>query len=410
MSRQLNKLTVRGVKTLNSEGYYGDGGGLYLQISRFSTKSWVYRFRLNGRNREMGLGPFPDVTLQKARGLAENCRAMVREGQDPIEARKLDRARANLEFETAVTFKKVADDYIAQNEAGWSNRKHGQQWSNTLGTYAYPLIGGLPVSLIDTHHITKILEPIWVTKNETARRVRGRIESVLDAARVKGLRTGENPARWKGHLDKLFPAASKVSSVKHHPALPYPHMGAFMERLRDRDGAAASGLEFLILTAARTGEVIGARWSEVDMQRARWVLPADRMKGRREHSVPLSEPALAVLHRLALIRSNEFVFPGRSGGLSNMAFAALLKRMDYTQITAHGFRSTFRDWAAETTAHPSDVVEMALAHSIGNKAEAAYRRGDLFEKRRRLMGDWAGYCARRDAGLGDVRPLFEAGS
>lgn len=356
----------------------------------------------------MGLGPYPDVTLQAARDKAAECRAMVREGVDPIENRKLTRARTIADQGKFVTFKDAAGQYIKANEAGWSNHKHGQQWRNTLATYAYPTIGSLPVNVIETTHVQKILTPIWTEKLETAKRVRARIEAVLDAVKVQGLRDGENPARWKGHLDKILPKPSKVRTVKHHAALPYSEIGAFIVILHERVAVAAKALEFAILTAARTGEVIGATWAEMDLQARVWTIPADRMKAGKAHRVPLSDRSMVILQQLHEARIDESVFPGqRSGGMSNMAMLSLLHRMGRRDLTVHGFRSSFRDWAAETTAHPRDVVEMALAHSLESKTEAAYRRGDLFEKRRTLMNDWAGYCDRPETAFGNVRQLFE---
>lgn len=408
MARNINKLTARGLVSLTEPGLYGDGSGLYFQVSKWRTQSWLYRFSLNKRRRDMGLGPYPDVTLQAARDKAAECRALVREGVDPIENRKLTKARTIADQGKFVTFKDAAEQYIKANEAGWSNLKHSQQWRNTLATYAYPIIGTLPVNVIETTHVQKILTPIWTEKVETAKRVRGRIEAVLDAVKVQGLRDGENPARWKGHLDKILPKPSKVRTVKHHAALPYAEIGAFIVTLLERDAVAAKALEFAILTAARTGEVIGATWSEMDLRARVWTIPADRMKAGKAHRVPLSDRSMGILQQLHEARVDESVFPGqRSGGMSNMAMLTLLRRMGRHDLTVHGFRSSFRDWAAETTAHPRDVVEMALAHSLESKTEAAYRRGDLFEKRRELMDDWAGYCDRAEPAFGNVRQLFE---
>ncbi len=288
----------------------------------------------------------------------------------------------------------VAEDYIAAHAAGWANPKHRAQWGTTLATYAYPLIGNLPVAEVSTDKVLSVLQPIWHTKAETAVRLRGRIESVLTAATVKGLRLWENPARWRGHLAELLPTRSKVAPVEHHAALPFVELPAFFLRLQAADGLGARALEMAILTAARTGEVLGATWSEIDLDTALWTIPAPRMKAKREHRVPLSALAVALLRKLAAIREGEFVFAGQriSNTLSNMALLMALRRMKRGDLTAHGFRSTFRDWAAETTAFPSEVVEMALAHAVGDKVEAAYRRGDLFEKRRKLMEDWGAYC------------------
>ena len=296
----------------------------------------------------------------------------------------------------AMTFRDCAARYIASHRAGWRNPKHAAQWEATLATYAGPVMGGLSVQAIDTALVLKVLEPIWTTKPETAGRVRGRIESVLDWAKVRGYRAGENPARWRGHLDKLLPARSKVRRVEHHAALPYAELPGFLMSLRDQEGIAARALEFAIVTAARTGEVIGARWSEIDLLEKIWTVPPGRMKAGKEHRVPLSARALAILEEMQPHRHAEdsFVFPGAKLGrpLSNMAFLMLLRRMGRDDLTAHGFRSSFRDWAAERTNFPSEVAEMALAHMVGSKVEAAYRRGDLFEKRSRLMAAWATFC------------------
>jgi integrase len=289
------------------------------------------------------------------------------------------------------TFEEMAADYIRRQESGWSNAKHSRQWAATLKTYAYPVIGNLPVNQIDTRHVLDILEPIWATKAETASRVRGRIEVILDSAKVLGHRDHQNPAVWRGHLSLILPPKNKVAPVSHHPALPYEDAPGFFAALSERRGFAVLGFQFLILTAVRTSEVLGATWGEVED--GRWVIPAKRMKARKPHAVPLSEAALAVLEQAREASVNDFVFSGTRGPLSNMAFLAILKRMKRADITPHGFRSTFRDWAAETTAYPSDVVEMALAHTVANKVEAAYRRGDLFEKRRSMMADWATYLA-----------------
>jgi integrase len=403
------KLSAPRVAKLTEPGYYNDGNGLYLQVSPAGTKSWIYRFKLNGRAREMGLGPYSkdDVTLARARELAADCRQQVRSGTDPIEVRKATQARERLEAAKVMTFSACATAYIDAHRASWKNPKHASQWENTIATYAAPFFGSLAVQSIDTGLVMKALEPIWAKKTETASRLRGRIESVLDWAKVRGYRTGENPARWKGHLDALLPARSKVQAVEHHAALHYAEVGAFMQLLRDETGVGARALEFLILTAARTGEVIGALWGEFDLQENVWTVPAARMKSRREHRVPLSPAAVQVLTVMQAIRTGDFVFPGRKKDtpLSNMAMLQLLRRMKRADLTGHGFRSTFRDWSAECTAYPGEVAEAALAHIVGDKVEAAYRRGDLFEKRRRMMIDWAKYCGLVQRAAPMVTPL-----
>jgi integrase len=407
----MGKLSDRAIKALDTPGYYGDGDGLWLQVRKSQsegkpgavTRSWLFRFMLNLRSREMGLGPYPDITLAEARKKAADARRQVRDGVDPIEDRKAKRQAVALERARCLTFDECAEKYIKSHRNGWKNPKHAQQWENTLATYASPVFGKLPVAEVDTTLVMKAIEPIWAEKTETASRVRGRIESVLSWAAVRGYRKGENPARWRGHLDTLLPARSKVAKVKHHPALPYSEAGAFMKELRCRTGVAAQSLEFLILTAARTEEVRTATWDEIDLNAATWVVPGERMKAGKAHTVPLSDRAVEILKSLAHRTGYVFCSP-KGEPLSNAGMDSVLKRMGRGgQITVHGFRSTFRDWAAETTAYPNEVVEMALAHTIGNKAEAAYRRGDLFMKRRRLMAEWAKYCERTYKGA--VVPL-----
>lgn len=348
----------------------------------------------------MGLGPLHTITLAEARAKALELRKARLAGIDPLGAKRAA-AQANAEAAgRAITFRKVADFYIAAHAAGWRNTKHAGQWRATLETYAYPHFGELAVSKVGTDHVLVALEPIWREKPETASRVRGRIEAVLDYAKVREWRSGENPARWRGHLDHLLPARSKVAKVEHHAALPWREVGAFVAELRKREAMAARALEFAILTAARTGEVLGATWGEVDLAAAVWTVPAGRMKARREHRVPLSARALGLLGQLAKMRTpgavEEPVFPGAKAGqsLSNMAMLVLLRRMERGDLTAHGFRSTFRDWVGEATSYPADVAEAALAHTIQDKTVAAYARGDLFDKRRALMTAWAEHCAR----------------
>ncbi len=392
MAREIGKLSAVAVRGKSAPGLYADGGGLYLQVTEAGAKTWIYRFMLKGRRRDMGLGALHTVSLAEAREEARRCRQLVREGVDPIDSRKEARLAARAATAKVMTFKQCAEAYLKAHEAGWQNAKHTAQWSSTLDRYAYPVMGELSVAAVDTGLVMKALEPIWSTKTETASRVRGRIEAILDWAIVRKYREGENPARWKGHLDHLLPARAKVQKAGHHAALPYDQMADFMKTLRAVDGTAARALEFAILTAARTGEVLGASWAEIDLEKRLWVIPPERMKAGREHRVPLSETALAVLK--ALNGREGPVFKGGKADkpLSNMALLMTLRRMKRTDLTAHGFRSTFRDWVAECTDFPHEVAEMALAHAVGDKVEAAYRRGDLFEKRRKLMDDWAGYC------------------
>ncbi|HUH85044.1 MAG TPA: tyrosine-type recombinase/integrase [Stellaceae bacterium] len=412
MAREIEKLSPAAVRKLTrpgaKPGLHGDGAGLWLHVgeikadakpeAKIGGASWIFRFMLNGRAREMGLGPLHTIGLADARELAREARKQLLAGIDPLDARDAARNARRLEAARSITFKACAEKYIAANKAGWKNAKHGDQWANTLATYVYPVIGTLPVASVDIGHVTKILEPIWTTKTETAGRVRGRIETVLDYAATHRWRQGENPARWKGHLENVLPKRSKVAKVEHHAALPWQEVSSFMITLAAQEGVAALALRFAILTAARTGEVIGARWDEIDSKAAVWTVPAERTKSSREHRVPLSEDALALLREVRKLSDGAFVFPGGARGkpLSNMAMLALLRRMERGDLTAHGFRSTFRDWAAET-GRPADIAEAALAHVVGDKTVAAYQRGDLLERRRKLMAAWADFCAGRSS-------------
>lgn len=397
--RTLNKLSARSVDAKRKPGLYGDGGGLWLQVSPSGSKSWLFRFMLRGRAREMGLGSYLTVTLNEAREAAGAQRKILAAGIDPIQARNDGASRSRLEAARAMTFRQCADAYVKTHRAAWKNAKHASQWKNTLETYAYPVLGDMPVQSVDTDAVLRVLTPIWETKTETASRLRGRIESVLDWAKARGLRAGDNPASWRGHLKKLLPERSKVTPIEHHPALPYVKLPAFIAALRKQDGIAARALEFTILCASRTSEVIGAKWAEVDLAEKVWTVPGARMKGRRDkprpHRVPLPPRAVALLREMAKIKTSDYLFPGRGADepLSNNAMLALLDRMGTKDVTTHGFRSTFRDWAAEQTNFAREVAEAALAHALGDKVEAAYRRGDLFAKRRALMDTWAVYCA-----------------
>jgi integrase len=357
----------------------------------------------------MGLGATHTVGLVEAREKARECRRLRLDGVDPIEARRAARSQARLDAAKAMTFKDCAERYIASHKAGWRNPKHAAQWPSTLATYVYPIFGSLPVQAIDVGLVLKALEQLWTTKPETAGRVRGRIEAVLDWATARGYRQGENPARWRGHLQNLLPKKSKVRRVKHHAALPYSEIAAFMLELQQQNGVSARALEFAILTAARTGEVIGTVWSEINLAERLWTLPGERMKAGKEHRVPLSEAAVAILKEMQQIRFGDFVFPGAKAGrpLSNMAFLMLLRRMGRDDLTAHGFRSTLSDWCSERTNFPAEVREMALAHAVSDKVQAAYRRGDLFQKRRQLMEAWARFCAALTT-TGHVVPIAAA--
>jgi len=397
------KLTAVAVRNLTKPGLYADGLGLYLQISKWGTKSWIYRYMVNGRAHKLGLGPIYTVSLSEAREAALDARSGLRRGIDPIVERKAALGRLRLATAKAMTFKECAEAYIEANRAGWKNAKHATQWFSTFnetrrGKRVYPaataVINDLPVDAIDTGLVIKTLEPIWATTTETASRIRGRIELVLDWAKVRGYRDGENPARWRGHLDKILPARAKVQRVEHHAALAYEDLPAFMAELRARQGVSARALEFTILTAARAGEVVGARWAELDLARKVWIVPGSRMKSGKEHSVPLSDRVLAILADLP--RDGECVFPGGRAGrpVATTTMLAMLQGMRGKTATTHGFRSSFRDWAGNETNFPRELAEQALAHVIGDKAEQAYRRGDALERRRRLMDAWAGFCER----------------
>ena len=400
--RGSGKLSALAVKNLQKAGYHNDGNGLYLQVSSTGSKSWIFRYRFDAKQREMGLGSVSLVTLAEARGKALQCRKLISERIDPISAREKDNLarRSN----SASTFQVVAERYYNSKKIEWANPKHAAQWISTLKTYAFPVIGSKPISEINLQQIQSVLEPIWETKNETASRLRGRLEAVLAYAKTLGLRSGDNPATWGNNLDKVFSSPAKVQKLtsRNMPALPYKEIGNFISQLREQKCIAARALEFTILAVARSGETFGATWREFDLGASLWVIPASRMKAGREHRVPLTARSLEILNEMRSLRTSDddFVFQGiRTGGsnpkgLSNMSMNAVLKRMGRKDIVPHGFRSTFRDWAAETTDFPHMVCEMALAHAISSDVEAAYRRGDLLEKRRALMEAWASYCER----------------
>jgi integrase len=389
--RTLQRLNALSVTSAKVPGYFHDGGGLYLQVARAGSKSWVLRFSIAGRRREMGLGPCPEVSLAVARRLAAEARSLVKAGQDPIAARDAGRARQRLDEARGITFDKAAELYIAANEAGWRSDRHRNQWRASLATFASPVIGRMPVADIGVPEVMRVVEPLWRTKTETGSRVRGRIERVLDWAKVRGYRTDENPARWRGHLDKLLPARRKAQRVQHHPAIAIDDLPAVYAKLADLDSMAARALRFVILTAARAGEVTGARWSEIDMDARVWTVPSDRIKAGKTHRVPLSREAMEILARVRKVATGNLVFPGwvTERPLSHSAMLKVLKVAGCGDATVHGFRSTFRDWASERTHYPRDVAEMALAHAIGDQVEAAYRRGDLFERRKLMMEEWA---------------------
>ncbi|WP_334054468.1 tyrosine-type recombinase/integrase [Burkholderia cepacia] len=393
----LRDLQCRSAKPRERVYRLSDGGGLALLVKPNGLRYWQFRYmKPDGREGLIQIGPYPRITLEMARAARNEHRTAVQRGDDPATLRKQEKTRSKVDAARSLTFKECASAYIEARSAEWANPKHAQQWTNTLTTYAYPIIGSLRPNDIDTDLVRKVLEQIWLTKNETASRVRGRIESVLDWAKVRGLRDGENPARWSGHLDQLLATPAKVQKPKHHAALPYSEIGTFVAELRGMAGTAARALEFTILTAMRTGEVIGALPEEFDMLAQLWTVPAARMKAKRAHRVPLSSSALALLNALPTSDDSPMFEGARARRpISNMAMLLVLDRMGRGELTVHGFRSTFRDWAAECTPYPNEVVEMALAHAIRDKTEAAYRRGDLFEKRRTLMQAWADYIEQQ---------------
>lgn len=394
MPKKTSELSALAVKQISKPGMHTVGGvpGLYLQALPTGGKTWILRFSFGGKKRDMGLGGFPEVSLTIARERAREARDKARNGIDPIKEAKAVKAHAKSAVE-AITFEQCAFNYIELHKSGWRNEKHAAQWPSTLKKYVFPKIGGLPVQDVTINHMIQILEPIWIIKTESASRIRGRIERILNWAKGRGYRSGENPAAWRGNLEAQLPDPNKVATVKHYPALPINEMAKFMVQLRNSGGVGAKALEFTILTAARSGETRGATWDEIDFDKALWVIPANRMKANRDHRVPLSSAALKLLSELPKYEGVQYLFPSPRGGkLSDMALTSYMRRHDRTEVV-HGFRSTFRDWAAECTMYPFEMAEMALAHKIGNAVEAAYRRGDLLERRRLMMEDWATFIA-----------------
>lgn len=402
------KVVESGTKT---EGMHAVGGtaGLYLCV-KGAGASWILRYTFAGRRHDLGLGSYTILSLAEAREMAREHRKLILHGIDPMDARREQRNAQRAAFAKRSTFSECVEGYLKAHGDGWRNpEKQREQWRSSLEIHAGKPIGNLNVASVDTSLVVKILEPIWKTKTSTATRLRSRIERVLSWATVRGFRQGENPARWRGHLDQLLAKVSTVLKETHHPALPYAELGAFMQELRKHDGIGAAALEFAILTAARSGEVRGATWSEIDLKARVWIISAERMKMSKEHRVPLSSAAVAVIKKMQDCKLNDYVFPGAKevSPLSDMSLSAVLRRMDRDDLTVHGFRSSFRDWCAESTGYPSEVAEMALAHTINNKVEAAYRRGDLFEKRVRLMSEWAAYCGK-PLKAGNVVPIKRA--
>ncbi|MGP5563686.1 tyrosine-type recombinase/integrase [Vreelandella alkaliphila] len=423
MPKIAKELSATEVRRLTGTGFHAVGGvsGLHLTVSNTGARSWILRTKVGSLRRDIGLGGFPDVTLAMAREIARETKAKIKAGIDPIAERKENRSRLLAQQIKEITFEQAATKVIAKKQAEAKNPKHAQQWENTLKTYAFPTLGKMAVKDVEISHVIKVLEPQWHTKTETMTRVRQRIEAVIAWATVNGHRSGDNPARWKGNLDAVLPAPAKVAKTQNHAALPYSRAAEFMEILRKRDGMAAKALEFAILTAARSGEIRGASWDEIDLSAKVWTIPASRMKAKREHRVPLSHAAVTMLEALPRIDDSSLVFPAPRGGqMSDATLAAVIKRINadmpedqqYTDpkqdnraITQHGFRSTFRDWAGECTAYPGEAIEQALAHTIRNAAEAAYRRGDMLDKRQRLMADWADYLGNAAPKIGTVTPI-----
>lgn len=391
MPKIARELSALEVSRLKAAGLVSVGGvpGLSMQVSPTGARSWILRVKIGALRRDMGLGAYPGVTLAQAREKARQARESIEQGNDPILTRERAQSQLRAAQASAITFETASRRFIDAKSAGWSNAKHATQWTATLENYAFPVVGKLHVQDVNLSHIREILDPIWATKTETAKRLRGRIENVLDWATASKYRTGENPARWRGHLDKLLAAPKKIAKVEHHPAVPVDDTPAFYVELQKREGLSARALEFALLTAARSGEVRGATWAEIDLNKALWTIPAARMKARVEHRVPLTESTMGILSALPHLEGCEFVFPAPRGGqLSDMALTAVMRRMGL-EFVPHGLRSTFRDWAAEKTNFPRDMAEKALAHKLTSAVEAAYQRSDMLEKRRAMMTAWA---------------------
>jgi integrase len=426
MPRVIGKLTAKEVEKKSKPGLYGDGGGLTLQITKAGVKSWLFRFMIDGKAYGMGLGPLHTITLAEARQKATEARKMLFDGINPLRAKEQAELAVALTQAKLMTFDQCASGYIDAHRASWKSAKHADQWANTIATYVSPIIGSLPVSEVDTALVVKVLRQkttdgaqFWESKTETATRVRGRIELVLGWATTSGYRTGDNPARWKGHLDNLLATISKARRTKNHPSLDWQRIGSFVSALRQRSGVAARAVEFAIMTASRSGEVRGACWSEIDLAAKVWTIPASRMKAKREHEVPLSDAAVALIKSMPRIDGTDLIFPGTKGqALSDMSLTAVIRRMngeaptwvdkDGNTITIHGFRSTFRMWAAESTNYPREVAEHALAHQLPDAVERAYQRGTQFAKRAAMMSEWAKFCRMMRCESGQVVPINRA--
>ena len=399
MPRKAAELPPLSINRLKEPGLWAVGGvaGLYLHVNARGARSWILRVVVGDKRRDMGLGGYPDIGVADARQKAREARLKIEQGVDPILLRKQAKSELMALQATDKTFEQAAGEYIKIHADSWSNDKHRKQWESTLAAYAFPVVGKLSLRHIRQEHILKILEPIWTTKTETATRVRGRMESILDWAKVKGLRSGENPAAWKGHLDHMLPAPTRLKKIEHLTAVPVREMPGFMVKLRQAAGIAAQALEFLILTAARSGEVRGITWEEVSLDDALWIVPAERMKMKREHRVPLSDRAVAILKSQPRIDENPLVFPAPRGSqMSDATMSAVLKRMG-VHATVHGFRSSFRDWCGDYTNYPRDLAEQCLAHGADDPVEAAYRRGDALERRREIMNEWSKFVAGHQA-------------
>ncbi len=399
MPRKAAELSPLSISRLKDPGLWAVGGvsGLYLHVNARGARSWILRVVVGDKRRDMGLGGYPDIGVADARQKAREARLKIEQGIDPILLRKQAKSELMALQATDKTFEQAAGEYIKIHADSWSNDKHRKQWESTLAAYAFPVVGKLSLRDIRQEHILKILEPIWTTKTETATRVRGRMESILDWAKVKGLRSGENPAAWKGHLDHMLPAPTRLKKVEHLTAVPVREMPDFMIKLRQAAGTAAQALEFLILTAARSGEVRGITWQEVSLEDALWIVPAERMKMKREHRVPLSDRAVSILKSQPRIDENPLVFPAPRGSqMSDATMSAVLKRMGI-DATVHGFRSSFRDWCGDYTNYPRDLAEQCLAHGADDPVEAAYRRGDALERRREIMNEWSKFVAGHQA-------------
>jgi integrase len=407
VARTLNRLSIKSVESNRRKpGMYADGGGLYLRVAEGGSKQWIFRYAVNGRLRDMGIGPEHTLTLAEARERATEARKLRLDGIDPIEHKRAQRAALQAAAAKAMTFKQCAEGFIRDNERKWDNAKHRDEWKTTLEKYVYPILGNLPVAAIDTPLVLKVIKPLWERVPETASRVRGRIENILGWATVHHYRAGDNPARWRGHLKHALPARSEIAKVEHHPALPYAQIGTFMANVRRQESVGARCLEFIALTVARSGEAINATWNEINMAARVWTIPAARMKARKEHRVPLSDAATAVLENMRAVCHSDYIFPGAREGrpVGENTPARLARLAAGTDITVHGLRSTFRDWVAECTAFPRELAEVALAHAVGSDVERAYQRSDLLAKRAKLMQAWADYC-EKPLSAGKVIPI-----